>query len=91
MLRASCPENTASSFKKALELRPDMIEFDVRLSRDHIPVVFHDALLDFKSNRSGPLKNYSLSRLKALDVGAWFGDAFQGERMLTLAETLRLV
>ena len=36
------PENTISSFKKAIKLGADMIEFDVRLSKDNKIVVVHD-------------------------------------------------
>ena len=44
---AHAPENTLESFRLAFEdFKAGMIEFDVRLSRDQIPVVIHDATLD---------------------------------------------
>src|SRR5947209_7510038 len=39
------PENTLPSFELALDLGVTSIETDVHLSRDHIPVLLHDALL----------------------------------------------
>lgn len=39
------PENTMESFKKAYELDVDMIELDVRLTKDKVPVVLHDSSL----------------------------------------------
>ena len=39
------PENTLSSFEAAIRLGVDGIEFDVRLSKDEIPVVIHDRSL----------------------------------------------
>ncbi|MEM4035479.1 MAG: glycerophosphodiester phosphodiesterase [Fervidicoccaceae archaeon] len=36
------PENTVASFEKALQLGADLIECDIRLTRDGTPVVFHD-------------------------------------------------
>ena len=35
-------ENTIESFKKALALGADMIEFDVRRTKDHVLIVYHD-------------------------------------------------
>src|SRR5215472_9819819 len=36
------PENTLASFDVALKKGADGFEFDVRLTRDGIPVIFHD-------------------------------------------------
>ncbi len=36
------PENTIESFHAAWELGCDMVEFDIQLSKDNIPIVFHD-------------------------------------------------
>ncbi len=38
-------ENTLSAVQKAIDFKLDMIEFDVRLTRDHEVVVFHDRSL----------------------------------------------
>src|SRR4030042_6855801 len=40
------PENTLASFKKAMEAGADVIEFDVRFSRDGHLIVFHDDTLE---------------------------------------------
>jgi glycerophosphoryl diester phosphodiesterase len=37
------PENSLASFERAIDLGADMIEFDVRRTRDRELVVFHDA------------------------------------------------
>jgi glycerophosphoryl diester phosphodiesterase len=39
------PENTLAAFRRALALEADGIELDVRVTRDGVPVVFHDASL----------------------------------------------
>ncbi|MGG7036450.1 MAG: glycerophosphodiester phosphodiesterase family protein, partial [Flavobacterium sp.] len=39
-------ENTLLSFQKAIELGADMVELDVQLSMDNIPVVIHDETID---------------------------------------------
>jgi len=44
------PENTLLSFRKALELRCDMIELDVRLCKSGELIVFHDDTLERTTN-----------------------------------------
>jgi len=41
-------ENTMGSFKKAIELGADMIEFDVRRTKDHVLVIHHEELVQGK-------------------------------------------
>jgi len=82
------PENTMSAFKAAVDMNADMIELDVLLSKDNIPVVFHDERLDKKTNGSGLVCDYTLSDLKKLDAGSWFDAKFKNERIPTLREVL---
>jgi len=72
----------------ALELGVQDIELDVRLSRDGVPVVFHDEALDRTTNGTGPLHHHSLTQLDRLDAGAWFGPKYAGERIPTLDQVL---
>jgi glycerophosphoryl diester phosphodiesterase len=44
-------ENTIESFQKAIELGADMIEFDVRRTKDHVLIAHHDAFMEGKSVR----------------------------------------
>ncbi len=88
------PENTREAFNLALLLGADVLETDVRSSRDGIPVIHHDAKLDRTTNGNGFVSNYSLEELKQLDAGYHFqspsGKRFRGEgvRMITLKEML---
>ena len=70
---ALAPENTLAAFRRAIADGADGIEFDVRLARDGVAVVIHDATLE----RTGLLKrrvaNLTAAELKAADVGSWFG------------------
>lgn len=68
------PENTFVSFDHAISSGFNLIELDIHLSRDGIPVVMHDETVDRTSNGSGPIKSKTLDELKQLDVGSWFGD-----------------
>jgi glycerophosphoryl diester phosphodiesterase len=82
------PENTMAAFHLAHKLGADMIELDVQLSADGIPIVFHDSLLDRTSNGSGAPWNYHVKELKLLDAGSWFSASYKGEPIPTLAEVL---
>ncbi len=76
---ADAPENTLSAFSLALEQGADGIEFDVQLSADGWPVVFHDATIDRTTNGSGRVANLSLAELQALTIPP-------DEKILTLDE-----
>ena len=37
------PENTLKAFRKAIDLKADLIEFDIQLSKDNEMVIHHDS------------------------------------------------
>lgn len=82
------PENTLAAFRLAIELGARLVECDVHLSADGVPVVMHDERVDRTTAGHGPVAEKTLSELKALDAGSWFGGAFAGERVPTLDEAL---
>jgi len=75
------PENTLRSVNKALEMRADMIEVDVRSSKDDTIVVFHDENVKRTTNGDGYVKDLTLEELKKLDAG-------KGQRIPTLKEVI---
>jgi len=93
---ALAPENTLAAFKRAVDDGAEGIEFDVRLARDGVAVVFHDSTLDRTARKGGRMANYTSSELRLLDVGSWFNrqdpkladPAYKGESVPTLTETL---
>lgn len=85
---ARAPENTLASIRMAATLGASWVEFDVRLSRDGCPILFHDDDLDRTSNGRGPVADHDLAGLKALDAGAWFDASFRGEPIPTLDEAI---
>lgn len=62
-------ENTIASIRAAFEYGADTVEFDIRLTKDNELAVFHDYLLDFRTEASGNVSDYSLAELQTLDVG----------------------
>jgi glycerophosphoryl diester phosphodiesterase len=85
------PENTRSAFDAAIKLGVESIEFDVRRTKDGGLVIIHDDRVDRISNGTGRVSDLTTAQILALDAGAWFGQAFEGERFLTLAQTLDLM
>lgn len=77
-----------SAFRNAVLMNADMIEFDLQISRDGIPVVFHDEILDRCTNGRGKLSDFMLKELKELDAGNWKSTKFEGEKIPTLEEVL---
>ncbi|MEL6649618.1 MAG: glycerophosphodiester phosphodiesterase family protein [Bacteroidota bacterium] len=88
---SQAPENTLAAIRKALEVNADMIEFDVHLCKDKVPVVIHDPTLERTTNGSGAVQDKSLFELRQLDAGTWFGEDFADERIPTLSEVMALV
>lgn len=85
---AESPENTMVSFRRSLDQGAEMLELDVRLSSDGVPVVIHDEKLERVTGRPGTVGRRTLRHLRSLDAGGWFDPAFQGERLPTLEEAL---
>ena len=83
---AVAPENTVAAVRKAIELRADQVELDVRLTTDGVVVLLHDDAVDRTTDGTGALASFSLARTRALDAGRWFAPSFANERIPTLAE-----
>ena len=62
-------ENTIPSIEAAFNFGADYVEIDVRLTADRQFAVFHDDVLDCKTETTGRLVDYSMGELKTLDVG----------------------
>lgn len=78
--RGLAPENTLASFKKAIEHHVDMIEFDVRVSKDGIPLLHHDKNLRDASGKHLRISKADFNLLKE-----------HKPDLITLAEALQFV
>ena len=93
------PENTLAAFRVGAGYGYRMFECDVKLSADEVPFLLHDATLKRTTNartRIGPGNSatagkYPWDTLSQLDAGSWFGPAWQGTRVPTLAATIALL
>jgi glycerophosphoryl diester phosphodiesterase len=66
--RSLAPENTLEGIRIARECRADMVEVDVRLSKDGTLVLMHDDTVDRTTEGHGKVEDLSIGDLKALDV-----------------------
>ena len=82
------PENTMAAFDLALQMGAGHLELDVHLTRDDHLVVIHDDTVDRTTNGTGTVAGQTLAALQVLDAGAWFGEAFVGASIPTLAGVL---
>lgn len=92
------PENTLPSFQLALEAKADLVELDYQHSRDGVPMVIHDAILDRTTDarRKWKRRRIKVSRrtseeLQTLDAGSWFDAKFAGAKVLTLVEAVDFI
>ncbi|MFT3743653.1 MAG: glycerophosphodiester phosphodiesterase family protein [Pyrinomonadaceae bacterium] len=93
------PENTLAAFQMAIDKGADGVEFDVRLSKDGVPVVIHDANLKRTGGRGEKVADLTAFQLGTIDVGSWFNkrfpksanSAFSNEPVPTLAAVLELL
>ncbi len=77
---ALVPENTLASFQTALiEQKAPMIEFDVHLTKEGIPVIIHDATLERTTSGKGYVSHFTLAELQKLDAGFQFDPGHSGK------------
>jgi glycerophosphoryl diester phosphodiesterase len=62
-------ENTLPSMEAAFAYGADIVELDVQLTADGRFAVFHDAVLEFRTDGHGPIRAHDMETLKSLDVG----------------------
>jgi glycerophosphoryl diester phosphodiesterase len=77
------PQNTVRSFERAIAMGVDMIETDLRQSRDGALVLAHDEEIRGEAQALG-VAEHDLDALRSLDLG-------HGERLATLGEALATV
>jgi glycerophosphoryl diester phosphodiesterase len=82
------PENTIAAIDVGREFGFRAVEFDVRLSRDGVPVVIHDATLERTTNGAGTVASHTAAQLACLDAGSWRAPRFAGASVPTLESVI---
>jgi len=78
------PENSLRAFQKAVEAGYG-IEFDVQLSKDNVPVVFHDATLKRMCGVEGQVWDFTMEELQKMKLGK------SKETIPTLRQVLQII
>lgn len=84
---ARWPEHSRAAYEQALADGADGLECDVRLTADHVPVLWHDATVERTSDGHGAVHEHTLDEMRGLDLGVPGGSAGQ---LLTLTDLLSL-
>ena len=77
------PENTLKAFIKAIELKADMVEFDIHKTKDCEIVIIHDSDTLNTTGVQGLIKDMTLEEIKKLNAG-------EGEKIPTLLELIKV-
>ena len=73
------PENTLTAFRYGARHGYRMFECDVKLSRDDVPFLLHDATLNRTTNGKGAAADQDWNSLSQLDAGSWHSRRYAGE------------
>ena len=87
---ARFPENTQLAIEAAVQAGAHYIEFDVLLSADGVPVLFHDRDCLRMCNQPGAIHEYTYARLQDFSVSEFdkFGYKFVTNRMTSLQQAV---
>ncbi|AZM54413.1 glycerophosphodiester phosphodiesterase [Streptomyces sp. WAC 01529] len=86
------PENSLAAIRAGFADGAEIVEVDVRLTKDKVPVLMHDATVDRTTNGTGRVADLTHAQLRGLHLRAGLGGrqaAVTGERIPTLAEAMR--
>ena len=78
-----------ASYQLAYDLGADMIETDVKRTKDGHLVIMHDDTVNRTTNGTGRIRDLTLDEIRQLDAGIKFSPAFEGEKVPTFKEYLQ--
>lgn len=64
----NAPENSLQAIKNCIEMGVDMVEIDIRETKDGELVLMHDETIDRTTNASGYVKDWTLDSLRTLKL-----------------------
>ncbi|MFI8183965.1 glycerophosphodiester phosphodiesterase family protein [Actinacidiphila glaucinigra] len=87
------PENSLAAFRAAYDDGAEIIETDIQLTKDGVPVLMHDTTVDRTTNGTGAVAGMTLAQIKELRLKAGLGGgqaAVTDARVPTLEEAMKL-
>jgi glycerophosphoryl diester phosphodiesterase len=89
---AYAPENTLDGLHTAADMGIEWVEFDVKLTKDGVPILFHDETLERTTNGGDRLvAQVTYEEIKELEAGSWFSESFAGIKIPTLEEAIEVL
>ncbi len=89
---AYAPENTLEGLHTAADMGIEWVELDVKITKDYVPILFHDDTLERTTNGGDrPVAECTYEEIRALEAGSWFGESFTGIKIPTLEEALEVL
>jgi len=85
---AHAPENTLPAFDAAVLAEADAIETDVRVTKDGVAVLIHDASCFRTTMKEVNVADLTLEEIRQLDAGSYKGEEFKDTKIPTLDEAL---
>lgn len=89
--RDEAPENTLTALKQAFNYNIEGVEFDVQMSYDGVPVLYHDWTLQKVGGGRKRVSDLTRADLERIDWGKWYHPRFVGESLTTLEMALSLL
>ena len=84
------PENSIPAIESIIRMGVDMMELDVKMTRDSVLVLSHDWTLDRTTTGSGNISDYTYEQLQAFDLKRGHGIAIPGLKIPTLRQALEV-
>ena len=84
------PENSIPAIESVIRMGVDMMELDLKLTKDSVLVLCHDWTLDRTTTGHGPVSEYSYEELLQFDLKRGHGIAIPGLKIPTLRQALEV-
>ena len=84
------PENSLPAIESVIRMGVDMMELDLKMTRDSVLVLCHDGTLDRTTTGSGPVGKYTYAELQQFDLKRGHGIAIPGLKIPTLRQALQV-
>jgi glycerophosphoryl diester phosphodiesterase len=85
------PESTIAAISHSIRAGADGVEFDVRFTKDGVPVLMHDDTVTRTTNCRGLVDSFTYRELEHCDAGSWFSGRFRGERVPSLNTAMAFI
>lgn len=85
------PENTLEGIQKAWDLGVTWVEVDVKLTKDNIPILFHDDDLDRTTNAKGKIAELTFEEVRKLNCSNGFSEQYKDVKIPSLTEAIKLI